>query len=219
MSSLSSGILVGALLAIIVFIMIGPPIHDSRAADELKGSVNVTKGVVDVTLEGRVILHILVVNNGSLPVDNLEIYDFFQQNILDIADSTLIFDGKEQEILPLMGPASTGSISSQVIFVLPPKMTIFPGETAIIRYTVGTPGEGSYFVPPALVWYSFDTGSSSSRTFIYTNGVNVEIPTYLLRLLIVLFPYILAITSFTFMTYIIFWARKQFKRTEEKLSD
>lgn len=217
MSSISSRILVLALLAVIALIIIGSPIPESRALDHLKGSVNVTKVAGDITLEGRFVVQITVANNGSVPVDNLEVYDFFQQNLLDLKDATMIFNGKEEQILPLMGPSSSGSISSQVIFVLPTSVTIFPGESVVITYSVGTPGEGSYFVPPALIWYSFSSGGSASRTFIYTNGLNVEVPTYLLRILLTLFPYIMAATSFVFMTYIILWARKQFKRTQERL--
>ncbi len=217
MSSISSRILVLALLAVLALIIIGTPIPESRALDHLKGSVNVTKVAGDITLEGRFVIHITVANNGSVPVDNLEVYDFFQQNLLDLRDATLIFNGKEQQILPLMGPSRAGSISSQVIFLLPTSLTIFPGESVVISYSVGTPGEGSYFVPPALVWYSFSSGGSASRTFIYTNGLNVEVPTYLLRILLILFPYIMAATSFTFMAYIILWARKQFKKTQERL--
>jgi len=147
-----------ALLAVLTLVILGFPIPESRALDHLKGSVNVTKVAGDITLEGRFVLRIIVVNNGSVPVDNLEVYDFFQQNLLDIADATLTVNGKEEQILPLMGPSSSGSISSQVIFVLPTSVTIFPGESIVITYSVGTPGEGSYFVPPALVWYSFSSG-------------------------------------------------------------
>lgn len=206
-----------ALLAVIALVILGSPIPESRALDHLKGSVNVTKVAGEVTLEGRFVLRIIVVNNGSVPVDNVEVYDFFQQNLIDIRDATLSFNGKEEQILPLMGPSSSGSISSQIIFVLPTSVIIFPGESVVITYSVGTPSEGSYFVPPALVWYSFSSGGSASRTFIYTNGLNVEVPTYLLRILVLLFPYIMAATSFVFMTYIIIWARKQFKRSQERL--
>lgn len=213
MKHLRSAIASAAIL-LLLLVMVVPCPPPSRAAQSSElGTLKVTKTVPSVTFSNKVTIVLTILNNGSLPVANIEIYEYFNPSFTLQGGATLQ-QRNGTALLPLT--QSTTVTQVQAIIDPPPPDSLEPGESMTLTYTELAAGSGDFQVPPSLVWFTYMIGSAEVKASYYSNGVVIHIPSATEKIAIQFYPYVLAAATFTITMIILVWARRQLSLVDRK---
>lgn len=164
------------------------------------GSVHVSKSVPRVTPEGLLLTSLLIRNNGSVPIFDLEDYEYYNKK-LTVADNVTIRFGERLFVHPSGRP--TGGQ-----FIVPLIGSLAPGETVAIEYWSSSQASGDFPIPPSLLWFSYRYDSTIIRSNTYSNGFIIRVPNPLERTAVQMIPYVVSIASFI----IILWAMTNIRK-------
>jgi len=151
------------------------------------GSLKVSKRAQVINGQGLVLTTLTVENNGSVPVLDLEVFEYFNidfqlgKNVTLIKNSTVI----EQPVKRAAGNQ----------FIVPLAQSLQPGQKVTLQYLSSSFKTGDSQVPSSLVWFSYQYGASTVRTSIYSNALLVHIPNATEQFVIRATPYIVSVAS------------------------
>ncbi len=176
------------------------------------GTIQVTKTIPGISLNNEVSVLLTIKNNGTVPVFDLQIYEYMNAN-LGVRGGISLQGPSTKSTVPV---GSGGLVSiNQVIIDAPPPSTLLPGQTMTLRYTQVAPKAGDFQIPTSLVWFSYIYGGSTIRLSIYSNGLLVHVPNDVEKAALQLYPYILSAATFTSTFTILLWARKKLGRLKK----
>lgn len=176
------------------------------------GTLKVSKTIPGVSLNNEVSVLLTIQNNGTVPVFDLQIYEYMNAN-LGVRGGISLKGPSTKSIVPV---GSGGLVSiNQVIIDAPPPSTLLPGQTMTLRYTQVAPKAGDFQIPTSLVWFSYVYGGSTIRLSIYSNGLLVHVPNDVEKATLQVYPYILSAATFTSTFTILLWARKKLGRLKK----
>lgn len=178
-----------------------------------RGTISAVKTVPSVSPSNKVTIVLTITNNGSLPVTGIEIYEYFNPTFTLSGDVT-ITQPNGTSVLTL---AQSNTVTQvQAIIDPPPPDSLRPKESMTLRYMEVAAGPGDFQVPPALVWFTYNVGSTETKASLYSNGIVVHIANATEKLVALIFPYVMAGTTFTATMLILMWSRRQLAMLERK---
>ncbi len=189
----------------------GIPAH-SASTDQPLGSIKVTKSVPSVSLNNEISVTLTIQNNGTIPVFDLEIYEYMNAN-LQVRGNIEVNELSANSAVPV----ASGGVTSvaQVIVDPPPPNTLMPGEKMTLKYVQIAPKAGDFQIPTSLIWFSFKYGGSTIRSSIYSNGLMVHVPNDFEKAIFLIYPYVLAAATFSSTITILLWARTKLAKLKK----
>jgi hypothetical protein len=179
------------------------------------GSLKVTKSIPRVTSDNRITVLITIENNGSVPIYDLQVFEYFNTNLRAEGSALLTQPSGKSEI----SLAATEVATRVQVIIDPPRPNLLmPGEKLTIEYTQYSPRGGDFTLPPALTWFSYQFDRSTVRLSFYSNGLIVHVPNEFEKAFLTVYPYVLSATAFTTTFTILLWARKRLKTLRKNLT-
>ncbi len=201
-------ILVVILTGVLVMLSVNTiPVH--AATSPAVGTIKVMKSVPGVSLSDEISVVLTIQNNGTVPVFDLQVYEYMNANLPVKGGITI--EGQSRESVVQVAPGGLTSVA-QVIVDPPPPNTLMPGEKITLKYTQVAPKPGDFQIPTSLVWYSYNYGGSIIRLSVYSNGLLVHVLNYAEKAAFQIYPYILSAATFSSTMMILLWARRKLAR-------
>jgi len=177
------------------------------------GTIQVTKSIAKTTLDNQVTLLVTVLNNGTIPVFDIEVYEYLNPSLQAHGNATITQPSGQSQI-----PISGGTVATavQVIIDPPPPNTLSPRQQLTIEYTQRAPDSGDFRIPASLAWYSFQRGGTTIRLNIYSNGLILHVPNGIEKAVAIIYPYVLAATGLVVTVTILIWARDKLSNSKKR---
>jgi hypothetical protein len=175
------------------------------SAQEELGSLHVTKKARVVTDQKWVITALTITNNSSVPVFDVEVFEYFNTNFTLAGNATWRF--RDEVFLTPLGRPVLGQ------FIISFHRALGPGDTLTLEYASLAPRSGDFRILPSLVWFSHFYGLSELRSNIYSNGLLVRIPSSLELAVTGGIPYIISVASGVVTFFALYNLRKHLRKT------
>lgn len=198
-------VLFALIIPVAVFSLLLGAIPVNSAANGV-GTVKVTKSIPAVSLDDRVSVVLTVENNGTVPLFDLQVYEYLNAKLL-VQGSMAVRGPSGVSEVPL-APGGLASVA-QVIVDAPPPNTLMPGQKLTLSYTQVAPRAGDFQIPTSLVWYSYKYAESTIRASVYSNGLMLHVPNEFEKDALQVYPYVLSATTFTSTITVLLWARRK----------
>ncbi len=181
-----------SIAVLLVSTLVFSPTLPLLAQEEL-GSLKAIKTAQKVITQGRVLTQLTVTNNGSIPIFEIEFFEYYNQAFTLDKTATLTTP-VQVRTFPIEGTgASMGG--SQFILQLGPNLVLLPGQSVTLEYWSEAPAPGDFLYPASLVWFSYRFGVSTIRSNMYSNGFIVHVPNQFEALIAAVIPYVVATAS------------------------
>jgi hypothetical protein len=186
-------------------------LHSAAAQNQQPptATLKVTKSIPSVSLDDVATFQLVVENNGTVPVFDIEVYEYIN-TALQPTSSIVITTPTGQSTNPL----STGGVAtaSQVIVDAPPPASLMPGQSLNLQYKMRAPNSGDFQVPASIAWFSYLLDKSTIRTNYYSNGLLLHIPNGYEKAIIIVYPYVISVTAFAATVTVLLWARGKLQK-------
>lgn len=156
------------------------------------GSIKIVKNAAEITRENLILTRVVVTNNGSIPVEDFEIFEYFNNKFVTVSDTSIIRAGHEQ-IYPIQS-SPAGAQHNQFVIQLP-QTILGPGENFTMEYWTQAPGTGDFQIPTTIVFFSSTVLKSVVRINSVSNGLLVHIPSAFELAIIEIWPYAISAGS------------------------
>lgn len=172
-------------------------------------TLQVTKSIHSVSADDVATLRLVVMNNGTVPVFDIEIFEYMNTALLSASDIQLTApDGQNTIGLPTGGFGTP----AQVIVDPPPPASLQPGQRLSLEYKMHAPHPGDFQIPASLAWFSYLHDKSTIRSNYYSNGLTLHIPGGIERVIIIAFPFVISAATFMVTITILLWARGRLRK-------
>lgn len=202
----------GLCAAVCLILALSIPFTFAQAQPQQVASLKLAKSITGVSPDDVVSFQLMVENNGTVPVIDVEVYEYLN-TALNGVGSIAVTSPAGDASFPM---SSSGlATAAQVIVDPPPPASLNPGQSLTLQYKMHAPSPGDFQVPADLVWFSYLRGGSTIRSNYYSNGLILHVPNGYEKVVILIYPYVLSILTFTAVVTILFWARGRLKEAKK----
>lgn len=176
-------------------------------------TLKTVKSVPSVSLENKITIVLTITDNSSVPVSSIEVYEYFNPSFTMVGNVKVTEPSGTSTVAV---PQTTTVTQVQAIIDPPLPDSLNPGQSVTISYVELAAGPGDFQVPPALTWFTFSVGPTEIRSSVYSNGVVVHIPNQMEKVILLVYPYVMAATAFTVTLTILVWVRNRLSKVDAK---
>ena len=184
------------------------------AQDEtMLADVIARKSVVKVTDLGWILTKLEIINNGSVPVFTLEIYEYYNPGFT-LGDNLTI-----KYVNTVTTKEISGNYAGQIIIPIIHPVQLKAGESLEVMYWCRSHASGDFQIPASLVWYSFNYGENLIRTNILTGGLIVHVKSGLEQALDQALPYLISSVVFIITLIVLDYMRRNLRKAVSKVNE